>query len=186
MPFNTAKIPSYSKRQPANIPLHTLSSSSRHNHRRSVSGSGSGSSDFDEKRGRSRRSSFASDSDFSLWSDTGDLGDQLADDEDPLRGRLRESLEGQQPTHPSPTKQKKRVRYASNTGREKEARSLGAPRRKEDIRIPSPPPRVISRGERILAQIMAPRDGPSRIHGLHGKKLMYANMQSMSNWMPLT
>ena len=44
--------------------------------------------------------------------------------------------------------------------------------RLEDIEIPDPGPRTISKAERLLARIMAPNDGPSRIHGLHGKKLM--------------
>jgi hypothetical protein len=45
--------------------------------------------------------------------------------------------------------------------------------RKEDIEIPDPGPRTISKAEQIIAAIMAPNDRPSRIHGLHGKKLVF-------------
>jgi hypothetical protein len=128
----------------------------------------------DEKRA-SRRSSFSTasgDSEFSHWSDTGDLVDQLADEEDPLRIRLRESLEE---NLGGPTKQRsrrqKRVRYRSSEDAREKSRQAGA-LRKEDIPIPDPGPRKLSTGDKILAFIMAPNDGPSRIHGLHGKKLM--------------
>lgn len=39
--------------------------------------------------------------------------------------------------------------------------------------MPTPRRQRISVGERWLAAIMAPEDGPSRMHGLHGKKLMF-------------
>lgn len=160
---SAANIPSFSTRKPANIPLHTLSSSSRPRR--------SGDS-FNEKRDN-RRSSFASDSagsEFSLWSDTGDLVDQLAGEEDPLAVRLRRSFEEHHSPHRRGRSQKK-VRYQPDEGREKESHT-GVVRRKEDIRIPSPPPRRIPKAEQLLAFIMAPNDGPSRMHGLHGKKLM--------------
>ncbi|KAK6004287.1 hypothetical protein QM012_009137 [Aureobasidium pullulans] len=154
-----ARIP---ERRPANIPLHTLSSSSRHLR------TTSSASSFDEKRysdgSRHRRSSDDSDSahsDFSLWSDTGDLVDQFDNEDDPLRAALN-------PQHQSPSSRRrppKHVRYQSGT---KESAIS-----KNDIPIPNPPPRPISQAERILAFIMAPNDGPSRMHGLHGKKLIY-------------
>ena len=174
---NTAKIPSHDDNdksfRPANIPLHTLSSSSRYSRHQPASGEDA----LDEKRGRSRPSSVASDSDFSLWSDTGDLVDELPDDEaDPLTNRLRDSWDpdAASPTHRHTRSKQKRVRYTSSTGGYKEDRHSRAPRRKEDIPIPNPSPRVISKAQLILAAIMAPRDGPSRMHGLHGKKLLYA------------
>lgn len=158
---SNAKIPSntYSARRPANIPLHTLSSSARSRD------ADSAHLLHDHDKDDSPRSSFdtpSGDSDFDLWSDTGDLVDQLADQEDPLRIRLEE---GARP--PKSRRQQKRVRYASQDGLG-EKHSI----RKEDIEIPDPGPRSISKAEKILAAIMAPRDGPSRIHGLHGKKLM--------------
>jgi len=54
---------------------------------------------------------------------------------------------------------------------DKEVQS-GIVRRKEDIPIPDPVRKPLSRGDRILVFIMAADDGPSRMHGLHGKKLM--------------
>jgi len=150
----TAKIP-----KPANIPLHTLSSSSRHLRNTSSASS------FDEKPysdgDRHRRSTDSAHSDFSLWSDTGDLVDQLDNEDDPLRAALN-------PQHQSPSSRRnkaKHVRYQSGT-------KEGAIN-KNDIPIPNPPPRQISQAERIIAFIMAPNDGPSRMHGLHGKKLIY-------------
>lgn len=125
----------------------------------------SNASSFDEKRysdgSRHRRSSESAHSDFSLWSDTGDLVDQFDNEDDPLRAALN-------PQHQSPSSRRKytkHVRYQSGT-------KEGAIN-KNDIPIPNPPPRQISQAERILAFIMAPNDGPSRMHGLHGKKLIY-------------
>ncbi|KAF2736863.1 MFS monosaccharide transporter-like protein [Polyplosphaeria fusca] len=167
-PFTTSNIPfSSNSRRPANIPLHTLSSSGRPRD----ADSAYLLDDHDHDKG-SQRSSFSADtpeSDFSLWSDTGDLVDQLADAEDPLRIRLRESIEG---VKPSKQRRQKRVRYQSQEELTEKAGRSGKIR-KEDIEIPDPGPRTISRAEKILARVMAPSDGPSRIHGLHGKKLIY-------------
>jgi hypothetical protein len=157
----TAKIP---ERRPANIPLHTLSSSSRHLR----NPSSDSSSSFEQKplhhAGLSghRRSSDSAHSDLSLWSDTGDLVDQLDNDDDPLRVALNPSSSSPSLRKPKSNKQ---VRYQSGT---KEG-SIN----KNDISIPNPPPRRISQAERIVAFLMAPTDGPSRMHGLHGKKLIY-------------
>lgn len=161
-------MPSYNSRRPANIPLHTLSSSARNHDADSTHL-------LDDHDRNSERSSFdtpSAGSDFSLWSDTGDLVDQLADREDPLQIRLRESLEGARP--PKHRRPQKRVRYQSQDDTREKGRHSG-PLRKEDIEIPDPGPRTISKAERILASIMAPNDGPSRIHGLHGKKLMWVS-----------
>ncbi|KAF1944883.1 hypothetical protein EJ02DRAFT_431991 [Clathrospora elynae] len=162
----TFTIPSYpqSNRRPANIPLHNLSSSARPQDQDSAYL-------LDEHDKNSARSSFdtpSSDSDLSLWSDTGDLVDQLADREDPLRIRVRDSLEeGHAPRH---RRQQKRARFQSPEHfHEKGTAGI----RKEDIEIPDPGPRTISKAEQIIAAIMAPNDRPSRIHGLHGKKLIY-------------
>ena len=147
-----------SGRRPANIPLHNLSSSARPR-------DGDSAYLLDDDK-NSARSSFDTPSshsdDLSLWSDTGDLVDQLADQEDPLAIRL-------ESRHPPHRRQPKRARFASQDSlHEKDDRTL----RLEDIEIPDPGPRTISKAERLLARIMAPNDGPSRIHGLHGKKLM--------------
>lgn len=152
--------------------MHSLSSTS--GRRKSSSES------YDEKveRGRLRRSGSYDDedgSDFSLWSDTGDLVDQLADEEDPLAARLRQSLDEELPSHSrrGRNRQSKRVRYAAgNDNHEKDHRSGGV-KRKEEIRIPSPPPKPLGWGQKLLAGVMAPDDGHARMHGLHGKKLIY-------------
>jgi hypothetical protein len=164
----TFTIPSYSQsnRRPANIPLHTLSSSARprdHDSAYLLDG-------HDKDSPRSSFDTPSDDSDLSLWSDTGDLVDQLAEREDPLRIRLDPSLEGShQPKHRG---HQKRAHFETPEGFH-EKTSTGI--RKEDIDIPDPGPRTISKAERIIATIMAPNDGPSRIHGLHGKKLMYVH-----------
>lgn len=141
--------------------------------------------DPDSDRLDHHHSSFASadspGSEFSLWSDTGDLVDQLAQEADPLAVRLRRSFEEDYhhpPTHRRGRSSQKRVRYASQDGRDKESRAAaGVVRRKEDIRIPSPPPRRVPKAEQILASLlMSSHDGPSRMHGLHGKKLMYVGL----------
>lgn len=174
-----------SSRPSANIPLHSLS------HRRYES-----SSDADDLsllgsegdgEAEKRRASSESESDFSLFSETGDLADQL-DDEDPLHLRLRQSLEQELPKGQRRTggggggggsgSKPKSVRYNNNVNvgvngySEKQSQKR---LRKEDIPIPDPPRLPLSFGHRALARIMAPGDGPSRIHGLHGKKLMYAS-----------
>ncbi|KAF2878422.1 hypothetical protein BDV95DRAFT_601073 [Massariosphaeria phaeospora] len=150
--------------RPANIPLHTLSTSARPQDADSARL-------LDDHDQDSPQSSFDTpDSDFSVWSDTGDLVDQLADQENPLRIRLRESLEGTRPP-PKHRRQQKRARFQLQDDIEKPGRP--ATLRKEDIEIPDPGPRTISKAEQIIAAIMAPQDGPSRIHGLHGKKLIY-------------
>lgn len=189
MPIIPLFTHSNTARRPANIPLHTLSSSSRpdpddgSDNDSLLTGSEGDELDevHDEKRGHGRRSldSDASGSDFSLWSDTGDLVDQLADREDPLQIKLRQSLEQQLPRTSakrttSRSKPNKKVRYHKDVDRaQNEKRGSGYPRSKEDIPIPTPTRRQIPFGERLLVRIMAPNDGPSRLHGLHGKKLLY-------------
>jgi hypothetical protein len=66
----------------------------------------------------------------------------------------------------------KHVHYLSDENDSGNEKQSGVVKRKEDIPIPNPAPKKISRGERFLVLLMAPNDGPSRIHGLHGKKLM--------------
>lgn len=169
----TVKIPSlpHSERRPANIPLHTLSPSARPRDRDDGDDDQDAAYLLDHHDKDSTHSSFDtpdSDSDLSVWSDTGDLVDQLADREDPLRIRLRESLDQGQPSGRRRTQ--KRARFASQHDLDEKS---SRPIRKEDIEIPDPGIQTISRPARILAAIMAPNDGPSRIHGLHGKKLIY-------------
>ncbi|KAF2129122.1 hypothetical protein P153DRAFT_431911 [Dothidotthia symphoricarpi CBS 119687] len=153
---------SHNHRRPANIPLHDLSSTARRRDTDSaylLDDRDKDSASFDTP---------SSDSDLSLWSDTGDLVDQLADREDLLRIRVRDSLEESRPKQRR--QHQKHARFQSQDSfREKGSRRL----QKEDIEIPDPGPRTISQAEKLLVAIMAPNDGPSRIHGLHGKKLIY-------------
>ncbi|KAI9850589.1 MAG: hypothetical protein M1824_003208 [Vezdaea acicularis] len=112
-------------------------------------------------------------SDFSLWSDTGDIGEQLADEEDPLRIKLRRSLDEEVfggSARPR-TRHTKRVRYQQNSpGGGKEGRLNIV---KEEIEIPSPRQRQIPVAEKILAAIMNGGQGGSQMHGLTGKPLLY-------------
>ena len=166
IPFSTNQ-----PRRPANIPLHTLNSSQKKYTHPSASGSPQ------EKRPL-RRSSLSEDDEDSDWTDTGDLVDQLAEQEDPLhialanevpssKGVQRHQRDKQRRTR------NKRVHYLSDEFESETEKQSGVVKRKEDIPIPNPPPRKIPFGERLLVLLMAPNDGPSRLHGLHGKKLMY-------------
>jgi len=125
----------------------------------------------DEKQGRrsSLSRSSSPDSDFS-WSDTGDLAEQLADAEDPLQIKLRASLDEQVFGGPSrrPTRQK-RVRYQEDL-EDPEEKGHQSGLVKEDIEIPEPAPRSITKAEHTLAAIMS--GGERQMHGLTGKPLV--------------
>ncbi|KAL9080195.1 MAG: hypothetical protein Q9157_000977 [Trypethelium eluteriae] len=132
-----------------------------------------------EKSSRRNSSHGSVGSEFSLWSDTGDLVDQLGDQEDPLQQKLRQSFEERR-YGGSGGHQRRRsghARRARFQESEEFAEKTPPPQsgviKKEDIEVPNPPRKPISRGEKLVAAIMAPNDGPSRMHGLHGKKLIY-------------
>lgn len=131
---------------------------------------------MDEKRGHWRssdspRRSESADSDFSFWSDTGDLAEQLAEEEDPLRIKLRESSDDQVLSDPPGPRdrQPKRVRYKEDGGAELKGTHGGLD--KEDIEIPTPRARPVSKSQRILATIMT-GGRRSQVHGLTGKPLL--------------
>ena len=145
--------------------MRTISSAAGSSHHNSVS-----LLRADEKPGRSSPS-YSSDSDLSEWSDTGDLGEQLADVDDPLKIRLRESLDrevfwGSSRRHTRP----KRAKFQDDSFHN-ELKDNHAGFAKEDIEIPSPGPRKISRAENIIASIMA--GGERQMHGLTGRPLVY-------------
>ncbi|KNG80729.1 MFS monosaccharide transporter, partial [Aspergillus nomiae NRRL 13137] len=124
----------------------------------------------------SRRSSLSVqsvESEYSLWTDTGDLAEQLANEEDPLRTRLGESLDREISNRlgsRARVKQLKRVHYPNEGNLVTEQ----AEPEKTSIEIPRPPPRHISRVERLLAVIMSPGDRQTaQMHGLVGKPLLY-------------
>ena len=181
--LTTAKIPS---NRPANIPLHTFSNSPR-NFRRESS-SPSSEDELNEKAPQlgshrvSEESDTAAGSDeFDLWSgsETGDLVDQFADDEDPLGGGGRPSADGEDIglTSRKRGRRQKRVRYqvdekATLAAKEGLSGRGGVPKKASEIPVPEPESKNISKGELALALIMAPTDSKARIHGLYGKKLM--------------
>jgi hypothetical protein len=118
----------------------------------------------------SRRSSHSSarsvESDFSIWSDTGDLAEQLA--EDPLQSHLRNSLDRE--LLGSRKRHAKRVHYPQDLD---DGSQSGIQEEKQKIQVPRPPPRRVSRVERILAAIMSPGNRQNaQIQGLVGKPLL--------------
>ncbi|KAL9616427.1 MAG: hypothetical protein Q9160_008703 [Pyrenula sp. 1 TL-2023] len=127
-----------------------------------------------EKEEGNRRSSYESDDTFSLWSDTGDIAEQLADEEDPLRIQLQPlSSEGAALNGSTREKKKKKkeVHYSDQDHLERKITSSGVD--KEAIVIPEPAPREVSRAEKILGLIMAPGSETARKRGLVGKPLLY-------------
>ena len=143
------------------IPLQPLYSHPRDSAEHSNSGLG-----LDSEKPRHGRASFSSNSqasDFSIWSDTGDLAEQLASEEDPLRIRLRKSEDdrGQEPRSRT-----RRVHYGDET-------LLKGDIDKEAIDIPNINHRRVSRAHCILAAIMSPNDmSTARTKGLVGKPLL--------------
>lgn len=128
----------------------------------------------DEKKG-SRRSSVSSarsfESDFSIWTDTGDFAEQLADVEDSFQIRLRKSVDreslGQKAARVREN-QLKRVHYPQQVA---SSQIVGID--KEAISIPRPNRRRISGVERVLAVIMSPNSRQTaQMHGLVGKPLL--------------
>lgn len=166
---NTSKIPSpKSNRLPSNIPLRTLTNRSDHGTQSTSLLAG-----HRDQPSHERLSSDSADSDS--WTDTGDLAEQLADAEDPLRKTIADTslnqdlFPGVLKRHPN----RKRVQFRRSVSehshrRSRSSRSLPGGIDKEAIEIPIVPPRRISRAERILASIM-PGAG---IHGFTGKALM--------------
>lgn len=166
MPSTTVTIPSSKPHDSASIPLRTLASP--------LLPRGEDSAALLHEKKGNRRSSDSAGSDFSLWSNTGDLAEQLASEEDPLRVRLRESLDNQgfsrsnlSPLHRRP----KHVHYLQNTHLEHKTTNPGVS--KEAIEIPNPPARQIGRAEKALAIIMTGDRQRSQMHGLTGKPLLY-------------
>jgi hypothetical protein len=93
----------------------------------------------------------------------------LANAEDPLQIKLRESLDEQIFGTSSRRHKQKKVRYHGDVDhRGEKAHHPGIV--KEDIEVPVPPPRHIGRAEHILAAIMS--GGERQLHGLTGKALV--------------
>lgn len=114
-------------------------------------------------------------SEFSQWSDTGDLAEQLADEEDPLQIQLPESLEHQLPRgrgSRSEARRQKHVHYAQEVNHGQKPIHPGVS--KEAIQIPEPEPRSIGRLERYLAKWLTGNSQASNMRGLTGRPLLYA------------
>ncbi|PGH16896.1 hypothetical protein AJ80_05040 [Polytolypa hystricis UAMH7299] len=168
---------------PPVIPLRSLSPPSRP--------SSEHESSHDPRTQGTRRSSFGSthstpsNSDFSVWSDTGDLAEQLASEHDPLHVSLRQSLSlhrqnrrraGSTSTSTTTSSldedepRPRRVRYADGVVDRDADRAL----LKEVIHVPEPAPRTVPFVEKVLAFIMSPTDRRrAQTHGLVGKPLLY-------------
>lgn len=161
----TFTIPSLrASSRPANIPLHTLSPSSNR------PGEAASTSERAETAEKPHSQDLESaDSDFSSWSDTGDLGDQFADEEDPLSLRLQETLE-EGSLGRSSARRHKKVHYRKGHEVFGEELKDHAGFAREDIEIPNPRPRSITRFEHILAAIMS--GGERQLNGLTGRPLV--------------
>jgi hypothetical protein len=176
-PYITGTIAPSRSRLPGTIHLRTLSSQSQSStsHQPASQLAQSEKSTEHHLDGNSRTSySSATDSDeFSLWSDTGDIAEQFADEEDPLRIELDPlNREGQALNGGPGGRRKKRVHYTEQDHLERKITNPGIV--KEDIFIPQPSPRRIAKFEKLLAIIMAPNDPQTaRTRGLVGRPLLY-------------
>ena len=166
-------------KRPANIPLHTFSNSPRRTQRVPESPSDDEQLGLvDEKpRFESRRESQDSDSagsEFSLWSDTGDLVDQVGDD--PLGDRAADE-EDIGLTSRKRGRRIKKTRFQldedSALAAKEGLRTANVPNKATDIPVPDPERKPLTRLEFLLACVMAPMNSKARIHGLYGKKLMH-------------
>jgi hypothetical protein len=96
----------------------------------------------------------------------------LADEEDPLAIRLRESFEANLPDLSSRRHKKhKKVRYQFDQDDGQGDDSHAGLVNKEEIHIPDSGPRLISGIEHTIAAMM--NGGERQMHGLTGKGLMY-------------
>ena len=168
-PVTTGTIPSSKLSRSANIPLRNLIPASRLSEDHSTALLES--TTVNEKDG-SRHSLDSADSDFSFFSDTGDLAEQLAAEEDPLHIQIRESFDEASGSHARGGRQHKRsVRYIQQDHLQRKNTNPGID--KEAIEIPEPQPRYISRAEKVVAVIMTGNREASQMHGLTGKALLY-------------
>ncbi len=173
-----------STRLPSNIPLRTFSAHQdrhpRHDREHSswlLTPHGHGHGHPADDTGYSASEDDGSEG--SSWTDTGDIGEQLAED-DPLRERLNETLDDEilagalHKRHPKQHhRRQKQVRYREplSSGSSRSASRHAGAISKEAIHIPSVAHRKVTRAERLLAAIMA--GGSSSIHGLTGKPLLF-------------
>ncbi|ORY64041.1 and other transporter-domain-containing protein [Pseudomassariella vexata] len=152
----------------ANIPLRTLRPDQNAQSTSLLAGQ------RDQSSHDRRSSGSVVDSDSDSWTDTGDIAEQLADEDDPLRTHLADTspndelLAGVLKKHPKT----KRVQFRRSVSEHSHGQSRllhSGVVNKEAIEIPDVAPRRISGAERLLASIM-PGTG---VHGLTGKSLIY-------------
>ncbi|KAM4059121.1 major facilitator superfamily protein [Hirsutella rhossiliensis] len=155
-------------RLPSNIPLRTLPTRPANPQDSSQSASLLASPENDAGPPRLSSSSESS------WTDTGDIGDQLADEHDPVRLQLPDELEGELLTgvqkRSSRHSRKVRIRDPS-PHRHHHSPSRSHIIDKEAIDVPVVSRPRPSRAERCIGAIMSGRSGS--IHGLTGKALLY-------------
>jgi hypothetical protein len=120
-----------------------------------------------------RRSSDSFGSEYSYLGDTGDIAEQL-EEEDPLHIKIRASLDEEAHSR-TPSRQRgrprKRVQYLQQDHLYRKTTNPGVD--KEAIHIPEPTGRYISSAEKLIALIMTGDSRESRVHGLTGKPLLY-------------
>ncbi|KAG6148545.1 hypothetical protein E4U11_000516 [Claviceps purpurea] len=109
----------------------------------------------------------------SSWTDTGDIGDQPADDNDPVRLQLPDELEKEllPGVQKRSSKHHKKVRIDDDLPHYHSQSIPPVLIDKEAIEIPLIQPRRPSRAERCIGAIMSGQSGS--IHGLTGKALIY-------------
>ncbi|KAI9684659.1 MAG: hypothetical protein M1829_000032 [Trizodia sp. TS-e1964] len=124
-----------------------------------------------DQKGRRAASphSSGSGSEFSNWTDTGDLAEQPADEGDPLEIKIRGSVDQGLVGKPSKSRANQSRRVPPQGSNSSPDHHAGLD--KEDIHIPSPGKRQVSKAEQIIAFIMT--GGGRQIHGLTGKGLLY-------------
>ena len=119
-------------------------------------------------RERSYSSATESD-DFSLFDETGDIAEQLAEEEDPLRIELQPLDQGGGSLSSQKGGRGKKVAFAHQDHTDSNTRFD-----KESIRIPTPALRAPGTVSKILGFIMAPSDPQTaRTKGLVGQPLLY-------------
>ena len=136
----------------------------------------SGNRDFlgpKEKQSRFSASSPTSESEFSDCSDTGDLAEQLYGEDGSLHKRLGDSNRELVDIFSRPHRRDRNPRYQlqSDDYIDKASRKRKTGFAIEDIPIPNPGPRRITRFEHNLAAMM--NGGERQMHGLTGRRLIY-------------
>ena len=171
----TSKIsPSKSSRLPSNIPLRTLPTRSR-NDQDNESQSTSLLDDAYHHQPHHgdhphhRRPSSESDT-GSSWTDTGDIGEQLGDGNDPVRLQLSDDIEDELLAGVRRGKQKhKKVRIQDPASDHSRSRSRTRIIDKESIEVPYVRPRAPTRAALCLGAIMG---SSGEANGLTGKALL--------------